>query len=408
MKINIIADGNITTTSLLKQIFITFNGIDEINILYLDKIKLTQLTDSINIFCRCSLPYHGWISEHMIVHNIPYVFYIDDNLWELKGSSLLAQYHSSPQVLESLNLFVKNASIVITSTPKLKKYIVNNKYARSNNVIDLPNFVDFNIFDNIHKLSTEKKSCFRIGYAGSEKQEAFTPVLAALKELRSDGYKFELEFVGFKPKTDIQINNFFEHNESYLEYVKLVKEREWDLALAPFLDDYFFSFKTDNKYREYSALKIPAIFSNLEPYNDVITDGVNGFLADNTIDSWKNKIRNAIDGNVNLSVISESSYLDVKFKYNIESVSYIWQKSLNKSEFIYSSSNFKSQALTLSTCRKHIYYKKLISKFHWEYKKKFIPSYCMFLITIFNISVKQEGIRKSIKKTIRFLFRGLK
>lgn len=391
MKINIIADSDIATTSLLKQLFIKFNEVHEVKILYLNKLNLNQLNSSLNVFCRCCLPNHGWISEFMNRYNMPYVFYIDDNLWELRGNSILAQYHSSPEVLKSLDAFVQHASMVITSTSKLRQYIVNENHAHECNVIDLPNFVDFDMFDKIQQKLPEKGRTFRIGYAGSPKQEAFSHILSALKELRDEDYKFELEFVGFTPETDLYINESFEYKDNYQEYVKLVKKRGWDLALSPFLDDYFWSFKTDNKYREYSAFKIPGIYSDVEPYNEVISDGINGFLADNTMSSWKVKIKSVLDGKVDLTLVSKNAYDDVKMKYDIVNVIAIWEKCVNNLDH--------SSLMQESDCKKI---------FYWHLKQNYSPSYLVFLINIFNLSIKQNGKRKTLKKTIRFLFRGLK
>lgn len=392
LTINIISDGDITTNSLLRQVFENMESISKVNIFYLEDISPHDFLNGVNVFCRNCNPNYHWIPKFLSQKKIPYIFYIDDNLWELNDGSILADYHSSPEVLSSLNKFVKYASLVITSTKKLEEYLIDKGINKKCKVISLPNFIDFSKFSissNRNNLSDKKK--FRIGYAGSAKQKAFEPVLCALKEIRNLGWDFSIEFVGFEPKTELKIDQKFSYQDTYEKYVSLVKSRNWDLALAPFLDDYFWSFKTDNKYREYSALKIPAIYSDLEPYSSVVSEGVNGFLSRNDVDSWRNKVLSILKGEFDLERIAERAYNDVLIKYDISRVSKIWE---NKVDFTY----FLIGDIKLNTYE-HIY---------WYVRRKSSVLYFIFLFKIFFISLRRDGVYCTFNKSIRFLKRKIK
>lgn len=390
-EVNIISDGNISTNVLLKQIFTRFASVTNVNVLYIEEIEPQDLTNKINVFCRNCIPKYNWLPSFLDKNNIPYIYYIDDNLWELNDGSVLAKYHSSPETISSLDNFVKNATVVITSTDKLREYIAEYKSFVNGEVINLPNFVDFSKFPTKETLCNNRKGEFRIGYAGSPKDDAFQPVFLALQEIRDQGWEFSVEFVGFKPKTNFKIGKLYPFQNSYEEYIQLVHSRKWNLALAPFIDDYFWSFKTDNKYREYSALGIPAIYSNVEPYSSVVTDAENGFLVENEKESWASKILEVLRSEHNLAKISETSNRDVRDRYDINVVSRVWENTMELDKFYVPESAFSD-----------------MSVFYFKFKNNFTPSYFLFLGKLFLISVKSEGYIKTFRKVIRFLSKGQK
>lgn len=332
VKVIIVSDGNVSTVSLLSQVFEELEDVESLDKVLLQNIKPSSLNNSICVFCRNCLPGYGDFSRFLKSQNIPYIYYIDDNLWELKGNSPLEEYHSHPLVIESLNSFVKNASLVVASTKRLESYI--SRLGLNNNIVTLPNFVDSKVFDSNRLTDVSKHSKLRIGYAGSAKKVAFEPVLSALSKLQDGGYDFELEFVGFNPATKEIDFKYFEFFSSYDKYISFVKSRKWDLALAPIHDDFFSSFKTDNKYREYSALSIPAVYSNLPPYNEVIIDQHTGFLADNDSESWKNKIKLAITDSSLRKSVQRNAHDYVAKNYNLENVKQKWASVILLDEYV--------------------------------------------------------------------------
>ncbi len=60
-----------------------------------------------------------------------------------------------------------------------------------------------------------------------------------------------------------------------------------DVALAPLNSSYFNKSKSNLKFLEHSALGIPGVYSDIEPYREV-QDGVTGFVAHNA-DEWVEK-----------------------------------------------------------------------------------------------------------------------
>lgn len=376
MQVNIIHDGLTSTVLLLEQVILKMEGVDKINKVCLPENKKINLY-GINIFCRNCLPgYHDF--PKLISNKVNYIYYLDDNFLEIDGDDPVSQYHRHPLVIKSFLSFLGNAKLVITSTERLKDYLLKNKL--NSNVISLPNFVDFELYNRLEKDEATSKKCFRIGYAGSAKDKAFSPVLDALTRVRSLGYEFDIEFVGWKPTTNLRIN-YFPYQDNYKDYAQLVFERDWDLALAPFEESYFWSFKTDNKYREYSALKIPAVYSNVEPYNSSVNNYKTGILTENTTESWLENILFAIKNNDKLVNISKEAHQDCKKRYNLDNVVCQWDSAISLIDF-YINSNDTYRILVSNDYRWKIY---------------------LFYLRRFWIEYKYKGFISAINKSLKFV-----
>ncbi len=79
------------------------------------------------------------------------------------------------------------------------------------------------------------------------------------------------------------------------EYNRLIMSRQFDLGVAPIMNDDFHRCKYVNKFIEYSRYGIVGVYSNDYPYKMVVVDGYNGLLADNNIGSWTDKLEYAIE-----------------------------------------------------------------------------------------------------------------
>ena len=74
---------------------------------------------------------------------------------------------------------------------------------------------------------------------------------------------------------------------SYQDFLEFLREQKNSIGFIPLDKSEFSSCKTPIKYIHYSSLGIPCICSNVKPYNEIIKNEFNGFLANNT-DDWLN------------------------------------------------------------------------------------------------------------------------
>ena len=94
----------------------------------------------------------------------------------------------------------------------------------------------------------------------------------------------------------------------------------FDIAVAPLWDSEFNRAKSNLRYLEYSALRIPCVASGVEPYKKTITDGVDGYLA-STKKEFLDKIEKLMY-NVKLrSQISENAYKKVTSEFDSKKIS---------------------------------------------------------------------------------------
>jgi glycosyltransferase involved in cell wall biosynthesis len=96
----------------------------------------------------------------------------------------------------------------------------------------------------------------------------------------------------------------------------------FDISLAPLVDNIFNKVKSNLKVVEAGFHKKVLIAQNLEPYNEDIIDGVNGFLIDSTKNhkDWNKKLKLLINNPEKIKEMGENLYETVQ-KYEIREVS---------------------------------------------------------------------------------------
>lgn len=154
--------------------------------------------------------------------------------------------------------------------------------------------------DQIFAPKPSDASCVRIVYAAHPGHkvmfdEIVYPVLEEL--IREIGAGFGFTFIGVHPDLkgiEKLVKVEYVEGMPFHEYRAYMKDHPFDIGLAPLYDTSFTRCKYINKYLEYSMHGIAGIYSNVIPYSDAVRNQENGFLADNTTDSWLNTLRIAI------------------------------------------------------------------------------------------------------------------
>ena len=114
-----------------------------------------------------------------------------------------------------------------------------------------------------------------IGYMGSSSHlrdlATITPQIAELMRTRP---QLHFETLGL-PTPDILKAEFgdrvreYGYSRSYADFLSTLYELNWDLGLAPLVQDDFNQAKTATKFVEYTACSIPTLAENIEPYSSV-------------------------------------------------------------------------------------------------------------------------------------------
>jgi hypothetical protein len=254
-----VIEDEIATTQLIEQVL---HACHPLGIRY-TKVRLAEMTfghlnsRTVPLFVRCGDPrLHLWIKLLRRAKH-PYIYYIDDNFWEIQGDSPVAQYYREPEIRQSLELAVTHAHRVLTNSEVLASYL----HRFSTHLRVLPPFFDFSLIEDCAREQSEE---LRIGFAGSVTRSEDLQLIASVIEPVL--YRFPnavFEFCGVMPPgicSGPRVR-FFEHTSSYADFIRFQARRNWAIGLAPLRDTSANRAKTNNKYREYGACGIAGIYS---------------------------------------------------------------------------------------------------------------------------------------------------
>jgi len=259
------------------------------------------------------------------------VYVLDDDLLNVPESIECHKYYSIQALRDNMTGIMQISDVLWSPNPNLIK-----KYG---NMFDKCVIIDEPFIGNI-KLKEQTNEEVRIGFAGTETHRAFIDgflgnVLKSVKYIYKD--KVSIEFFGFKPDFLKEIEGvYIPYCDNYEQYCSIMRERNWDIGLAPLEQSEFASCKYFNKYIEYSSYGIVGVYSDVQPYVFGIKDKINGILAENTVEGWINAIRMLIEDKELLNKISQFAQEELQTKFNVESVA---EKIYDKEVFVKCSKN---------------------------------------------------------------------
>jgi len=225
----------------------------------------------------------------------PVVFEIDDLLLRMpEDHSHRSEYIGA---LAAMLYAIIDADMVTCSSNALVDYLTQ----FNPNTYLLNNYLNDRLW-TLHAPHSSSNSADQIiiGYMGGETHqldlEAIREVLLGIVK-KYEGQVI-LRFWGGRPPevflespyTDwIQI-----YQENYPEFVKFLNQQRCDIFIAPLRDNQFNKTKSALKFLEYSALGVPGVYSAMEPYDQVVVHGTNGYLAASQAD-WEKHLLQLIE-----------------------------------------------------------------------------------------------------------------
>lgn len=358
-KINLWVEGTGTTDWILRGFFEAHPLNYKVSTYTMnDERNWAHLCDGLNIFVRAGSPTYQSFPLYLNQVGIEYIYFIDDNFWEIQGNSLLANHYRNAMLHLTMERFIRGAKTVITSSNYLKKYI-EDKF-NIENVVFCQAPVDIGYIDSISKNNNfQSNDSVRIGYAGVPKTNDFKMVWAALKKIRANYDNIEIEFFGdgydeyLNEERVTVIRGLSDLKSYYLNQLA----RNWDIGLAPLLDNNFTKSKTENKFREYGAMKIAGIYSNIKIYNSHIADGENGILANQDADSWYLAIERLVNDKSLRETIATNAFTYAQKNFHFSVVAPQWSNAINSVNF---PSEFQSKVFSKTIVQRA--FQKVINK----------------------------------------------
>lgn len=235
---------------------------------------------------------------------------------------------------------LKLADAVICSTDYLKEKIEQLFPSKPTYVVK--NSLDFDIWDNLErstKMHDEKPELVRIIYTGCSNHSGDLeiikkPLLALLDEFP------HLEFISipFKCFEDVKHPRFIQWDgwAALSKFPQMIANWEPDVGIAPLRDAEFNRVKSNLRWLEYSALKIPTIASRIYPFEKSISNNKDGLVVGNSAKEWYEAMRGLIVDKGKRTAIGEAAYKKVKKDFNMDEVAKTYLSVLKniKDEFI--------------------------------------------------------------------------
>ena len=297
-------------------------GMDSFVMMDIDNILRCKLFDVVVV--QRILPFLDVLRKKCNKYDIKLIYETDDDLLGVEKNSPSYEYVN--RVSDSIKNFIEDSEVITVTTPTLAS-----KFDESKTVIISNYYVD-SVLNIKEDIKTEGK--LKLGYYGTltHSKDLFIikNVILRLKEK----YDFDFEVVGGFNASDNVDESWFKSIElppNNMDFEKfmgwLSKTIDWDIALVPLENSPFNQCKSELKFIELAVLGLPGVYSDMCVYNNVVTDGIDGFLAAND-DEWVEKIEMLILDNDLRKSIRKNALNKVLRDYLIENRIQMWEKIL--------------------------------------------------------------------------------
>ena len=191
----------------------------------------------------------------------------------------------------------------------------------NNNIYVLPNCIDFELWDKLPPVRDKRKVI--IGWAGGHQHikdfDLLCPILdQVLKKYPNACFHYcgtdNLNLRWIRRNYTTQIRRIAKRSKGIGDWPDKYAQWNFDIGLAPLWNNKFNNGKSNLKYLENAARRIPTVASNLDPYQ-CIKQGETGFKC-NTTEEWVEALSKLIEGKDLRKRMGQNAYDHVKADYN--------------------------------------------------------------------------------------------
>lgn len=279
------------------------------------------------IFCRNTDPRYHYNLDYVRSHKIPFIYDIDDNFFEMPSDTVSGKYHRDPRQIKCLEQYIENADLVRLYSSEMVGRLRN--LGVEGELISPP--LNWELIST--RDTSEDSGPIKIVYPTSRKEDVLGEIfLDALTTLQRTHQKhIEFHFWGYLPRAIKNNKNVFFHSHinNYAQYLRDFSKFNFDIGLAPLLDDPFHRSKTNNKYREFGACGIAGIYSKVPVYTEFIKNSETGILVDNTTNDWYKALVKLIEDHKLRKRIGQAARQDLFVRYPPGGFENVWAKQIN-------------------------------------------------------------------------------
>jgi glycosyltransferase involved in cell wall biosynthesis len=254
--------------------------------------KELQGIDTLVIQRPSEMEFRRWIKVARVL-NIPTVIDVDDLLLSIPSHNPAHVYYNKKNVRRLMVECFDAVDKILVSTRFLREEMMERTKRPESDFIICPNFIHSEIWgEHLQEVKKRKSDKPTIGWQGSGTHDVdFHQVLPALVQLKKE-FDFTLVLFGGIPST---IRHYLAGKEylwkpfvPFAEYPATLVSLNFDIGIAPLADTRFNRSKSNIKWLEYSAMKVPCVASKVDTYES-ITHGETGYLV--TKDEWYDTLK---------------------------------------------------------------------------------------------------------------------
>jgi len=283
---------------------------------------------------------------------------IDDWIFDVPSYNLASTpYHPNSEMESVAYDQIKLSDGIIVSTEYLKEKF--SQIFPEKRIYVVRNCIDFKKWDAVerpHALHEANPELVRIGYTGcgnhsGDLELIKEPIRALLEEFEN------LEFVCLEFESLKGIKNpRFKPVDKWVgisAFPQIAASWEMDIGIAPLRDHELNRAKSNLRWLEYSALKVPTIASRVYPFEKSISHKTNGILVGNSKREWYDAMKALIVEKGERARLGANAYAKIKKDYNMDEVakSYLSILKQIKSEFLKNESKRPSGGMRTPSIR---------------------------------------------------------
>ena len=265
-------------------------------------------------------------------HQKPFVVEVDDNYIDVPTWN--EAYHSfrNGSHFRTVSLdCMRNADALTVTTPHLGE-----TYASINdNIYVIENSLDFKgdrKFVGWDKVSVRKHKGVRIGWIGGRAHfDDLMMIAPTLRSLLIKHPDVTLVLINSAVKESCRITgkeypfeglknvHYADRSVAINRYASFASSFGFDIGLAPLVDCNFNRSKSNLRWLEYSAMKIPTVATDISHFSQSIQHGVTGFLVpNNNLSIWGDYLEALIQHPNLREEMGRQAYKRVKRDFNVQ------------------------------------------------------------------------------------------
>lgn len=283
------------------------------------------------------------------------IFEIDDLMDKIDPNQpAYKHYHTGSADLNGLKSIMEMSHGITVSTYEL--YADSLKYSK--NVHILPNMIDFSLRSWEIKPFNDTTS-IKIGWTGSKSHTIDLDILGEVLAKVLNKYPNVIYKHFALPEMAEYLIRTYSLPVDRVELVDLRPFPEYpsglldfDIGLAPIVNNAFNRAKSNLKPLEYNACGIPFVASKVAPYQRYCKQGINGFTADSTAE-WVEKLSILIEDTSLRKAIGDYGAAETRELYDLDKNIHLWSEAWSSVRFAHLTGDIGPGVMLSSTPKRN-------------------------------------------------------